>query len=82
MELVMGKATCTGKEAREDLRSSLQHMRDLVVRLQQDYGYLSHAKNAGDDLISAIETFNQEICADMDQHEENLARGRMTHGGG
>ncbi len=72
----------TDKDAREDFHKSLQAMRDTLSRLREDYAYLSEEQSAGDDLVRAIDAFDQRIAQEIDRHEEELARARTLHGGG
>lgn len=76
------KIDMTDNDVRDDVRKSLQSMRQTVARLQQDYAYLDHAQSAGDDLVCAIDAFDRELTNDLDQHQEKLTRVRTMHGGG
>ncbi len=71
----------TDNDARKDFHKSLQAMRDTLARLRKDYGYLEE-RTADDDLIQAIDAFDQRIAQEIDRHEEELARARAMHGGG
>ncbi len=70
------------KTPREDVRNSLQTMRETVARILHDYDYLEHARTAGDDLVTAIEAFDHQLTNDLELYEEKLARTRAMHGGG
>ncbi len=71
----------TDNDARRDFHKSLQAMRDTLARLRKDYGYLED-RTADDDLVQAIDAFDQRIAQEIDRHEEELARARAMHGGG
>ncbi len=70
----------TDNDARKDFHKSLQAMRDTLARLREDYAYLEE-QGADDDLVAAIDAFDQRIAQEIDRHEEELARARI-HGGG
>ncbi len=77
----MRNPTLTDNDARRDFHKSLQAMRDTLARLRKDYGYLEE-RTADDDLVQAIDAFDQRIAQEIDRHEEELARARAMHGGG
>ncbi len=71
----------TDNDARKDFHKSLQAMRDTLTRLREDYAYLEQ-QSADDDLVRAIDAFDQRIAQEIGRHEEELARARAMHGGG
>ncbi len=71
----------TDNDARKEFHKSLQTMRNTLVRLREDYAYLED-QSADDDLMRAINAFDQRIAQEIDRHEEELERARAMHGGG
>ncbi len=63
----------TDNDARKDFHKALQAMRDTLASLREDYSYLE-VRTADDDLVKAIDAFDQRIAQEIDRHEEELVR--------